>query len=78
MLHIRTMREAAAWFKSQDPQTCLTETAIRTLLRSGRVPCVRVGKKYLVTIEALEAYLSGVDTTPVPSEKTSRKIWRIE
>ena len=78
MLHTRTIREAAAWFKSQDPQTCLTETAIRTLVRSGRVPCVRVGKKYLVTIEALEAYLSGVDTTPVPSEKTSRKIWRIE
>ena len=78
MLHTRTIREAAVWFKSQDPQTCLTETAIRTLLRSGRVPCVRVGKKYLVTIEALEAYLSGVDTTPVPSEKTSRKVWRIE
>ena len=55
-MHTRTIREAAAWFKSQDPQTCLTETAIRTLLRSGRVPCVRVGKKYLVTIEALEAY----------------------
>ena len=32
MLHTRTIREAAAWFKSQDPQTCLTETAIRTLL----------------------------------------------
>ena len=78
MLHKRTIREAAAWFKSQDPQTCLTETAIRTLLRSGRVPCVRVGKKYLVTIEALEAYLSGDETVPVPSGNTDRKVWRIE
>lgn len=78
MLHTRTIREAAVWFKSQDPHTCLTETAIRTLLRSGRVPCVRVGKKYLVTIEALEAYLSGGETAPVPSGKTSRKVWRIE
>ena len=59
MLHTRTIREAAAWFKSQDPQTCLTETAIRTLVRTGQVPCVRVGKKYLVTLEALEEYLSG-------------------
>ena len=33
MLHTRTIREAAVWFKSQDPQTCLTETAIRTLVR---------------------------------------------
>ena len=78
MLHTRTIREAAVWFKSQDPQTCLTETAIRTLLRSGRVPCVRVGKKYLVTIEALEAYLSGVETAPAPSESVGRKVWRIE
>ena len=78
MLHTRTIREAASWFKSQDPHTCLTETAIRTLLPSGRVPCVRVGKEYLVTIEALEAYLSGGETAPVPSGKTSRKVWRIE
>ena len=78
MLHTRTIREAAVWFKSQDPQTCLTETAFRTLPRSGRVPCVRVGKKYLVTIEALEAYLSGGETAPAPSEKTNRKVWRIE
>ena len=59
MLHTRTIREAAVWFKSRDPQTCLTETAIRTLVRSGKVPSVRVGKKYLVTLEALEVYLAG-------------------
>ena len=59
MLHTRTIREAAVWFKSQDPQTCLTEPAIRTLVRSGKVPSVRVGKKYLVTLEALEEYLIG-------------------
>ena len=59
MLHTRTIREAAVWFKTQDPQTCLTETAIRTLVRSGKVPSVRVGKKYLVTLEALEMYLAG-------------------
>ena len=78
MLHTRTIREAAVWFKSQDPQTCLTETAIRTLLRSGRVPCVRVGKNYLVTSEALDAYLSGGETVSAPTEKTNRKVWRIE
>ena len=77
-MHTRTIREAAVCLTSQDPQTCLTETAIRTLLRSGRVPCVQVGKKYLVTIEALEAYLSGGETDPAPSEKTNRKVWRIE
>ena len=73
MLHTRTIREAAAWFKDQNPQTCLTETAIRTL-----VPCVRVGKKYLVTIEALKNYLSGQTEAPVPSVAQRKKVWRVE
>ena len=59
MIRTRTIREAAAYFKERDPKTCLTETAIRTLLRNGTVPCARVGKKYLVAIEALEIYLAG-------------------
>lgn len=59
MIRTRTIREAAAYFRESDPQTCLTETAIRTLIRTGAVPSVRVGKKYLVTVEALEAYLMG-------------------
>ena len=63
MLRTRTIKEAAAYLKAQDPQTCLTETAIRTLLRTGKVPCARVGKKYLVTLEALEQFLTGTELT---------------
>ena len=55
----RTIDGAAEYFYVQDPDTALTKTAIRSLLTSGRVPCSRVGNKYLVTIEALEAWLQG-------------------
>lgn len=55
MVRTRTIKEAAAYFREGDPQTCLTETAIRTLLRSGAVPSV----KDLVSLEALESYLMG-------------------
>ena len=58
MLHPRTIREAAAWFKAQDPGTALTETAIRRLVRTGEVPSIRIGRKYLVSLEALESYLT--------------------
>ena len=64
MIRTRTIREAAAYFKETDPDTCLTETAIRTLLRTGAVPSARIGKKYLVPIEALEEYLSGAIQKP--------------
>lgn len=73
MLHTRTIREAAAWFKAQDPDTALTETAIRTLVRTGQVPSARVGNKYLVTIEALEAYITGAAAQTAPQPKTERR-----
>ncbi len=59
MIHTRTIKEAASHYKALDPHTALTETAIRMLLRTGQVPCVRIGKKYLVTLEALDQFLAG-------------------
>ena len=38
MVHSRTIREAAAHFREVDPNTSLTETAIRNLLRQGPAP----------------------------------------
>ena len=63
MLHMRTIKEAAAHYKEQDPQTALTETAIRMLIRSGQVPSMMVGKKYLVSLEALDNFLAGKKPT---------------
>lgn len=77
---IRTIKDAAAYFKTLDPQTAMNECAIRRLLRSGAVPCVKIGKKYLVSIEALESYLvNGDSTRSVPKQGTgreSRKEWK--
>ena len=67
MLHTRTIKEAAAHYREMDPDTALTETAIRMLLRTGQVPSIRIGKKYLVTLEALDAFLTGTES----SEKSS-------
>lgn len=74
MLHTRTIKEAAAYFKAADPDTCLTETAIRTLILTGKVPSAKVGKKYLITLEALEAFLQGTVSASTPTELDS--IWR--
>lgn len=79
MVHAKTIREVAAYFREQDPKTSLTETAIRTLLRTGAVPSVKVGKKYLVTLEALESYLTGdTSSTPAAAPSPPKKRWRIK
>ena len=75
-MRARTIREAASYFRETDPQTCLTETAIRRLICSGTVPSVRVGRKYLVAVEALEAYLMG--TVQPPEKVKPTKVWKIE
>lgn len=75
-MRARTIREAASYFREADPQTCLTETAIRRLISSGTVPSARVGRKYLVTVEALEAYLSGA--VQVSAKARPARTWKIE
>ena len=75
MIRTRTIREAAAYFKETDPDTCLTETAIRTLLRTGAVPSARIGKKYLVAIEALEEYQKTKAYTPASKPE---RCWKIQ
>lgn len=59
MARMRTIKQAAQHVRGIDPGTALTETAIRRLLITGAVPSVRVGVKYLIDLDALEAYLSG-------------------
>lgn len=58
-LRMRTINEAAEYFKSIDPDTALTKTALRRLVVTGTVKSVRVGNKYLVALESVENYLSG-------------------
>ncbi len=76
MVRTRTIREAASFFRESDPHTCLTETAIRRLVCTGAVPCARVGRKYLVTVEALEEYLAGAALTPAKAKP--EKVWKIK
>lgn len=67
MMRMRTIDQCAEFVRSQDPETALTKTALRTLVTSGRIPSVRVGQKYLVSLEALEAYLIGGQAVEAPA-----------
>lgn len=58
-MRMRTILEAAEYVRSSDPETALTKTAIRRLVVTGILPSVRVGQKYLIALENLDAYLLG-------------------
>lgn len=47
------------YIAANDPKTALTQTALRRLVKTGAIPSVRIGTKYLVALEAVEEYLQG-------------------
>ena len=62
--HLRTVEGAAAWVKEHDPNTSLTASAIRRLVKHGELPSLAIRSKRLVALEALELLFSGCTTNP--------------
>lgn len=75
-MKMRTIEQAAAWLQENDPETALTKTALRRLVVTGKLPCIRVGQKYLIALETLEDYLAGA--VPLPPSRTVPEIRRVE
>lgn len=76
--HMRTIDAAWKHVKEKDPETCLTRTALRRLVVSGKVPSTRIGKKYLVCLETLDDYLEGRLEDKHPEQGGRGTIRRLE
>ena len=55
---MRTVHEAAEELRRMDEGTAVTEYHIRQLAVNNIIPRVKAGKKYLINLDALIAYLS--------------------
>lgn len=62
--HYRTINNAAAEILAADPNTAITKWMLRTLVRTGEIPIVKHGNRYLVALEDIEAYLANVAAQP--------------
>lgn len=58
MAQLRTLPKAYEAFKAKDPETALTKNYFRTLVKTGAIPSVRLGKNYLIDVETLDDYIS--------------------
>lgn len=56
---MRGIKQAINELKATDPNTALTEHALRRLILSGALPSVRCGTKYLINMDNLSTYLNG-------------------
>ncbi len=55
---MRTVHEAAEELRRMDEGTAVTEYHIRQLAINNIIPRVKAGKKYLINLDALIAYLA--------------------
>lgn len=62
---MRTVHEAAAELRQLDSGTAVTEHHIRQLAINNVIPRVKAGKKYLINLDALIAYLENPSTNKV-------------
>ena len=50
---LRGIKESYTWLKEQDPETQITLKGYTILVKTGVIPSVRRGKKYLIDINTL-------------------------
>ncbi len=75
MPRLRTLTETYNYIKEQDNETAITPNALRRMVVSGQIPCVKAGKKYLIDLDALFEYLKGTKPEDVlPGYKNPLKI----
>lgn len=55
---MRLVKDAFEQLKKEDPETDITIYALRTIVKSGVVPTVRLGRKLLINYDSLLDYLS--------------------
>lgn len=55
---MRGIKQAITEVKAADPDTALTERALRGMVHTGEIPYTKVGRKYLINMDALYTYLA--------------------
>jgi excisionase family DNA binding protein len=68
MAQMRFPRQALELLREEDPGTSVSLNFIRGLIYSGKIPCVKVGRRHLINMEDLKQYLEN----PAKSEETPK------
>ena len=65
MVRMRTAAQAYLDIKESDPDTGVSERLIRDIINHNKIPVITQGTKKLISMDALEAYLSNPDSFSV-------------
>lgn len=60
MATLRTIPQAIAEYRAKDPNTVLTETRLRRMVRRGEIPHKRFGRSYVISVESIDKYFENL------------------
>ena len=66
LARMRTLAQAHKMLLENDPDTAVTKHALYVKMRSGDIPCVKVGKKRLINFDQLLEVLANPPIQPEP------------
>ena len=73
MRRMRSIKKAAADYKTVDPSTSVTIYYLRKIILSGEFSCRKSGGRYLIDMDKLDNYLTAQDDQEVAVEPESDK-----
>lgn len=73
MPRMRLIKDAFEQLKNDDPDTDITLYALRTIVKSGQVPTVRLGRKVLINYDSLLEYFRFGDKNKT-ADNTIRRV----
>ncbi len=72
MPRMRLIKDAFEQLKQDDPNTAITLYALRTIVKSGTVPTIRLGRKILINYDSLLEYFRFGDKNKTANETIRR------
>ena len=78
MARMRGLDEAFNMIVADDPETALTKTALRRLVKNGTIPHIKVGRKILLNFDKLIEFLTGSQQQKQSSKYTTGVIRRVD
>lgn len=74
MARMRLVKDAYEQLKRDDPDTNITLYALRTIVKSGAIPTVQLGRKTLLNYDSLLEYFSNGNGEQVNNTDIIRRV----
>ncbi len=69
-VRVRNIKQAYEYIKQQDNETALTESAFRSVVKSGLIPTFSIGSRILLKLDDVDKFLQDVTGVVVEKKQT--------